>query len=85
MHPVATLLEHMQVHGFHITAEMGITEQELKRTIIYGAHSSTTKETTFVRTELNEQARACHINLLPLRAVRHLLRLWLSPLAAIPQ
>ena len=46
---------------------------------------SATKKTTFVRTKLEEQARADHIALFPLRAVRHLPRIWLSPLAAIPQ
>ena len=75
----------MQVHSVFITAERGMTEQELKIAILYGAHSSATKETTFVRTELSKQARAGHIALFPLQAVRHLPRLQLSPLAAILQ
>ena len=62
-----------------------MTDDELTRAIRYGAHSSATKETTFVQTELQEQAQAGHIKLFPLRAVRHIPRLWLSPLAAIPQ
>ena len=62
-----------------------MTKQELTREIRYGDHSSATEESTFVRTELAEQARAGHIDHFPLRAVRHLTRLWLSPLAAIPQ
>ena len=60
-----------------------MTKQELTRAILYGAHSSATKETTFVRTELAEQARAGHISLFPLQAVRHLPRLWMSPIKAI--
>ena len=43
------------------------------------------KETTFVMTELGEQARAGHIAIFPLRAVRHLPQLWISPLVAILQ
>ena len=62
-----------------------MTKQELTRAILYGVHSSATKETTFVRTELSEQAQAGHIAIFPLRAVRHLHRLWLSPLTSIPQ
>ena len=62
-----------------------MTEQELKREIIYGTHSSATKKTTFVKTELAKQAREGHIASLPLQAVRHLPQLWLSPLGAILQ
>ena len=81
-HPAAALLEHMRVHGVPIKIEKNT---EITRAIIYGAHYYATKETTFVRTELQEQAQAVHITLPPLRAVRHLPRLWLSPLAAILQ
>ena len=59
--------------------------QELTRAIKYVTHFSATKETTFVRTEIKEQARAGHITLFPPRVVRHLPRLWLSPLTSIPQ
>ena len=62
-----------------------MTAQDITRSIRYGAHYSVTKETTFVRTELVEQARAGHISLFPLRAVLHLPRLWISPIAAISQ
>ena len=84
-HPAATLLKHMKVHGIAIKLQRGMTTQEIIRSILYGAHSSATKETIFVRTELTEQARAGHTALFPLRAVRHLSRLWLSSLSAIPQ
>ena len=62
-----------------------MTDGELTRAIRYGAHSSATKETTFVRTGIKEQAQAGHIALFPLRSVRHLPRLWLSPLTGTPQ
>ena len=75
----------MRVHGVPIKTERGMPAQELTRAIQYVAHSSATKETTFARKELQEQAQAGHIALFPLRAVRHLPKLWLSPLAAIPQ
>ena len=55
-HTVAALLNHMRVHEVPIKTEQGITDNEITRAIIYGAHSSATKETTFVRTELQEQA-----------------------------
>ena len=75
----------MRVHGVPIKIERSMTNQELTRAIKYGAHSSATKETTFVRTELGDQAQAGHIALFSLRAFRHLPRLWLSPLTSIPQ
>ena len=75
----------MRVNRVPIKIEQGMTDDELTRAIRYGAHSYVTKETTFVRTELQEQSQAGHILLFPLRAVRHLPRLWLSPLGAIPQ
>ena len=62
-----------------------MTAQELTRAVKYGAHSSATKETTSARTTLEEQSRAGHIALFPLRAVRHLPRLWLFPFTAIQQ
>ena len=65
-HPAAALIEHMRVHGVPIKIEKGMIEEELTGAIRYGAHSSTTKETTFVRTELQEQAQAGHITLFPL-------------------
>ena len=75
----------MRVHGVPIKAEQGTTDHELTRAIKYGAYSSATKETTFVRTKLEEQARAGRIALFTLRAVRNLPRLWLFLLASILQ
>ena len=75
----------MRVHAVPIKIERGMTDDELTRAIRYGAHSSSTKEITFVRMELQEQSQAGHITLFPLRAVCHLPILWLSALAAIPQ
>ena len=72
------------MHGVPIKIERGMTDTELTRAIRYVAHSSATKETTFVRKELQEQSQAGHIAI-PLRAVCHLSKLWLSPLAAILQ
>ena len=43
-----------------------MTTQELTRAIRYGVHSSATKETAFVRTDLAEKARAGHIALFTL-------------------
>ena len=51
-HPTEALLEHMRVHGVPIKIELGMTDEELTRAIRYGAHSSATKETTFVHTKL---------------------------------
>ena len=62
-----------------------MTKQDLTRAIRYGAHSSAIKETTFSVTDLLEQALAVHIALFTLQAVRHLPRIFISPLAAIPQ
>ena len=54
-HPASALLEHMRVHGVPISTKRGMTDAELTRAIRYGAHSSATKETTFVRKELQGQ------------------------------
>ena len=75
----------MLVRGVPIKIERVMTNAKLTRSIRYGVHSSSTKETTFVQKELQEQAQAGHIELFPLRAVRRLPKIWLSPLAAIPQ
>ena len=75
----------MQVHGVPTNTERGMTDTKLTRANRYGAHSSATKETTFVRKELQEKSQAGHISLFPLIAVHHLPKLWLSPLATIPQ
>ena len=48
-HTVAALLNHMRVHEVPIKTERGMTEDDLSKAIKYGAHSSATKETTFVR------------------------------------
>ena len=84
-HPASALLEHMRVLGVPIQTKRGMTDAKLTRAIRYGAHSSTTKETTFVRKVLQEQAQAGHIALFPLRVVRNLPKLGLSPLSAILQ
>ena len=62
-----------------------MTERELTRAIRYGAHTSDTKETSFIRTEIAEQSQAGYITLYPLWTIRHLPRLWLSTLEYIPQ
>ena len=56
-HPAATLLKQMRVHGVPIKTVRVMTTQELTRAIKYGAHSSAKKETTFVRTKLEEKAQ----------------------------
>ena len=71
-HPAAALLKHMRVHGVPIKIERGMKDKELTRAIRYVANSSATKETTFVQTELQEQAQEVHIPLFPLQAVHHL-------------
>ena len=58
--------DRMRIHGVPINTERGMTDDEITRAIRYGAHSSATKESTFVRTELQEQAQAGHIALFPL-------------------
>ena len=65
-HPAATLLEHMRVHGVPIKTKLAMTDDKLTRAIRYGAHSSATKETNIVWTELQEQAQASRIKLFPL-------------------
>ena len=84
-HPATTLITHMRIHVVPIKAEQGMTKQDLTTAIRYGARSSATKETAFFRTDMAEQARAGHISLFPLRAVRHLPQPCLSLLAAIPK
>ena len=75
----------MRVHGVPIKTERVMTDTELTRAIRYDAHSSSTKKTIFVRKYLQEKSKVGHIALFPLRAVLHLPKLLLSPLAAITQ
>ena len=60
-------------------------EKDLTRAIRYGAHASVMKETAFIKTDLAEQSWAGHITLYNLQKIRHLPRLWIYPLVAIPQ
>ena len=81
----APILSHMRKHGVPINMPYGMTDKELESAISYGSHSSSNKERSFVRRELAEQLQAGNIAIFPLAAIRHLNKLWLSPLAAIPQ
>ena len=58
---------------------------ELKKSLAYGAHSSTVKENSFVRKELANKPRSGHIAIFQWEDVKHLQGLWLSMLAAIIQ
>ena len=50
----------------------------------YGTHASAMEEMDFSRAELSKQAWAGHTALSPLWEIRHLYRLWISPLTSIP-
>ena len=81
----APLLNHMRDHGVPIYIPRVMNIVELKKSLNYGAHSSVVNEKAFVRKYLYEQLRAGHVSIFPLRDVKHLQVLCLSPLAAIPQ
>ena len=62
-----------------------MTDMELEGAMAYGAQSSAKKEKDFVRKELAELLQEGHVTIFPLAAVRHLQKLWISPLATITQ
>ena len=84
-HRAVAMLNHARQHGLPITLPRGMSEKELHAALYYGAHSSAMKKVDFVHQELAEQVQAGHIVVFPLAAIRNLPKLWLSPVAAIPQ
>ena len=46
---------------------------------------SAKKGVEFINTDLGDQVQAGHVTVLPLEAVNYLHKLWLSPVAVIPQ
>ena len=72
-------------HGLPISFPRGVSEEELRADLHYGAHSSAMKEVDFVHQELAEQVQAGHVFVFPLTAVRNLPKLWLTPVAVILQ
>ena len=75
----------MQHNLVPISAKRDMTEEELTRAMKYSAHASSTKEMEFVWEDLAEQAQTDQISISPLWSIRHLPRLWIPPLADIPQ
>ena len=84
-HRSAAILNHARQHGLPISLPRGMLEEELGAALHYGSNSSNMKEMDFVHQELAKQFQAGHIVVSPLTAVRNLPKLWLSPVAAIPQ
>ena len=68
-----------------ISLARGISEEELRAALHYGAHSSAKKEVDFVHQELEDLVQAGHIIFPPLDTVSDLPKLSISPVAAIPQ
>ena len=82
---VYPLQNRMREHGVPISITQGMKNTELEKHLIYGTHTSALKDKTFFRRDLAEKLRAGHINIFPWEAVKHLMGLWLSLLAVIPQ
>ena len=60
-------------------------EKERNSTILYGTHASARNEADFIHAELAEQVQAGYVAFSPLEAFTALQKLWLSPVAFIPQ
>ena len=81
----APLLEYMRDDGVPIEITRGMNRVYLKKDPTYVSHSSTVKEKAFVMKEISSNLRSGHGVNFPLEYFKHLHRLWLSLLAAIPQ
>ena len=79
------MLNHARQHGLPISLQRGTSEEELRAALHYGAHSSAVKDVDFVHQELTEQVQSGHIVVFLLATVCNLPKLWLYPVAAIPQ
>ena len=84
IHLDATMLNHARNHGLPISLPIGMSEEELRAALHYGAHSSAIKEVDFIHQELAEQVQAGPIVILPLAAAHNLTKLWLSLVSDIP-
>ena len=51
----------------------------------YGMHASASKEAEFIHAELADRMPVGHVAVFPLESVIALQKLWLSPVAVIPQ
>ena len=59
--------------------------EEKEAALRYGTHASNLKEAEFIHTELDKHVHSRHASVSPLKAVNALQKMWLSPVAVIPQ
>ena len=60
-------------------------DEDKEAAICYGNHTSSNKEADFINADLDDQLQEGHMAVSPLEAVNSLHKLWLSPVAVIPQ
>ena len=75
----------MRIHGVPINMPRNMVGKELKSAITYYDHYSANNKITFVRGYIAKQLQAGHIDIFPLEVIHHLLKMWICPLAMIPQ
>ena len=64
---------------------ISMNNSDLKKALTHGIHYSADQKKAFVRKDLAKHLRVVNIVILPWEDVKHLKRLWLSPLAHITQ
>ena len=84
-HPALTLINHEREHVMNISPPRGMTETELQTALHSGTHASAGKEMNFIHHELSKHIQADHPVVFPMLAVCATPKLWLSPVAVIPQ
>ena len=84
-HVATPILNYMIEHGVLSDMPRYMNSVEIKTALNYGTHSSTVKENSFVRKELDNKTRSGHVAIFQWEDVKYLQGLCLSMLAAIIQ
>ena len=84
-HQAAELTNHARHHVIPISVLHRMSEEDICAAFHYGAHSSASKEVVFFHQEISTQVQEGHAVVSPLSAVRSIPKLWLPPVAIIPQ
>ena len=84
-HPETSLLRQSSENGVPIYLPRVTYEEERDTAIRYGTYASVRKEAEFIHAELAKQVQAGHVAVVLLEAVLDLHKLWLYPMAVIPQ
>ena len=84
-HVATPILNYMIEHGVLSDMPRYMNSVEIKTALNYGTHSSTVKENSFVRKELDNKTRSGHVAIFQWEDVKHLQGLWLHRRRLTPE